>query len=127
MPGRDLPQRRLAAGNSRTRKVLNDALRSLGSRHDKRLNPGIPELQWAELMLYGSISESQDILGRWNQILIATAMRDRDRDNPLNRSRKYLKAGVIALDQGDLAAARGLFRSSRMEQEKGSKRASVQR
>jgi len=111
-------KRRPAAGNSRTRKVLNDALRSLGSRHDRRLNPGIPELQWAERMLYGSISESQDILCRWKQVLIATAIRDRDRDNPLNRSRKYLKAGGIALDQGDLTAARGLFRSARMEQEK---------
>jgi hypothetical protein len=118
MPGRDLPQRRLAAGNSRTRKVLNDALRSLGSRHDKRLNPGIPELQWAELMLYGSISESQDILGRWNQVLVATAIRDRDRDNPLNRSRKYLKAGVRALQWGDFSVARGLLRSARIEQEK---------
>lgn len=118
MTRRELPQRRLAAGNSRTRKVLNDALRFLGSRHDRRLNPGIPELQWAERMLYGSISESEDILFRWNQVLIATAIRDRDRDNPLNRSRKYLKAGVIALDQGDLTAARGLFRSARMEQAK---------
>ena len=115
---RNAPQRRPAAGNTRTRRVLNDALWSLGVKHDRRFNPGIPELQWAELKLYGSMSESEDILYRWNQVLIATAIRDRQPDNPLNRSRKYLKAGGIALDQGDLTAARGLFRSARMEQEK---------
>jgi len=69
-------------------------------------------------MLYGSISESQDILGRWNQVLVATTIRDRDRDNPLNRSRKYLKAGVRALQWGDFSVARGLLRSARIEQEK---------
>jgi hypothetical protein len=127
MSSRNVPHRRPAAGNSRTRRVINDALRSLGIKHDGRFNPGISELQRAELALYGSISESLDILSRWNQVLIAVAIRDRDRDNPLNCSRKYLKAGIHALNWGDLTAARGLFRSARREQEKWSSCASVQR
>lgn len=115
--------RRPAAGNSSTRRLLNNALSSLGIKHDRRFNPGIPELQRAELALYGSVSASEDALYRWRQVLIATQMRDHDKDNPLNRSRKYLKAGVHALDRGDLIAARGYFRSVGMEQEKWGKRA----
>lgn len=117
--------RRPAAGNSHTRRVINTALWSLGVRHDRRFNAGIPELERAERALYGSVSESQDILYRWNQVLIATAIRDRDRDNPLNRSRKYLKAGVHALQWGDLGVARGLFRSAAIEQEKAAKAACI--
>jgi hypothetical protein len=109
--------RRPAAGNSRTRRLLNNALDLLGVKHDTRFNPGIPELQRAERALYGSFSHSDDILQRWNQVLIATALM-RDQRHPLNVSRSYLRLGIRALDRGDISLARGYFRSAGWEQDK---------
>lgn len=115
--------RRSSAGTSQTRRLINNALRSLGVTHDGRFNAGITELQRAELALYGGVSTSEDVLYRWQQVLIATEIKERDRDNPLNRSRKYLKAGIHALERGDLLAARGYFRSVGMEQAKAGRHA----
>lgn len=110
-------ERRPAAGISRTRRLLNNALGSLGVKHDKKFNLGLPELQRAELTLYGSFSQSEDILYRWNQVLIATAIRN-DRTHRLNVSRRYLREGVRALNRGDLSLARGYLRSAGWEQDK---------
>lgn len=111
-------KRRPSAGNSHTRRLINSALDALQIKHDKRFNAGIPELQRAELMLYGRFSTSTDALYRWQQVLIAVHLRDTAKGHILNQSRHYLREGFRALQRGDLSVARGYLRSARWDQDK---------
>jgi hypothetical protein len=105
---------RRAAGNPTTRKLINHALQYLRVAHDRRTNPGIAELEKAEKRLYGSSSTSDDVLGRWNQVLTASQMQEKWKRHPLNASRSYLRAANRYLSCGDLAKARTYLRCARI-------------